>query len=96
MEIIEGQPEVEGTSGLHLALMRRSLPELANDSELCDDCGRRLLLGERVYEFESGTHCCQLCRARRDGEATAVHVVHSPAFGRTIRIVERRSSAQAA
>jgi hypothetical protein len=96
MDDTEDQPEVEGTAGLHLALMRRSLPELANDSELCDDCGRRLLLGERVYEFESGAHCCQLCRAQRGGEAISVHVVHSPAFGRAIRIVERRSSAQAA
>ena len=75
---------------LELALLRRSLAGLHHASERCGGCHRTLLLGERVYEYATGAVRCALCRdgERRDPDAS--HLVHGPAFGHTIRVLDRR------
>ncbi len=73
---------------LELALMRRSLGGLA--AEHCDSCGRSMLIGERVYEYENGATLCALCRNRERDTPAASHTVHGPAFGHSIRILDRR------
>lgn len=96
MENSESDLEFEGADDLHVALLRRSLRTTVDRNELCDDCGRHLLFGERVYEYDSGEQRCELCRAVHQGDASGMHHVHGPSFGRTIKIIDRRSTRQAA
>jgi hypothetical protein len=79
-----------------LALMRRSLGGLAQAAEHCDSCERAMLIGERVYEYESGAVLCALCRNRERDTPAASHTVHGPAFGHSIRILDRRVVTRAA
>jgi hypothetical protein len=81
---------------LELALMRRSLGGLSEAAEHCGSCERAMLIGERVYEYEGGTILCALCRSgERDSPADS-HTVHGPAFGHSIRILDRRVVKRAA
>lgn len=90
------EPSVGDTPGLELALLRRSLPTLSADVERCANCGRGLLIGERVYEYASGEIRCELCRADGRGPLVTTHVVHGPAFGHSIRVLDRRAAVRAA
>lgn len=89
-------PTVGDTPELEIALLRRSLPLMADEVERCGRCGRGLLIGERVYEYASGEIRCELCRDHRGGDYAASHRVHGPAFGHTIRMVDRRTVGRAA
>jgi len=73
-----------------LALLRRSLGGF--QAECCDGCQRAMLIGERVYEYESGAVRCELCRERAHADAIESHRVHGPAFGHSIRIIDRRAA----
>jgi hypothetical protein len=75
---------------LELALLRRSVNELARGSERCARCGRSPLVGERVYRLASRACVCELCRALERSEPISSEIVHGPAFGHTMRIVDRR------
>jgi recombinational DNA repair protein (RecF pathway) len=75
---------------LELALLRRSLAGLAEQTERCGRCGRTMLIGERVYEYASGRVRCELCRERERGAPAEVHTVHGPEFGHTFRVIDRR------
>ena len=67
--------------------------ERAAGRECCSRCGRTPLLGERVYTLdEGGTWVCELCRAVGGGQALGSRVVHGPAFGHSIRIVDQRAA----
>ena len=82
---------------LELALLRRSLGDIAGKVEHCDDCHRALLIGERVYEYDNGE--LQLPALCRDGERdTPAHTrtVHTAAHGHSIRILDRRPVKRAA
>jgi len=81
---------------LELALMRRGLGGRAHAAEHCDGCARSMLIGERVYEYESGVILCALCRNRERDSPAGSHVVHGPAFGNSIRILDRRPKKRAA
>ena len=81
---------------LELALMRRSLGGLADAAEHCDSCARTMLIGERVYEYENGAVLCALCRNRERDSPADSHTVHGPAFGHSIRILDRRAVKHAA
>ena len=81
---------------LELALLRRSVHELARESERCARCGRSPLLGERVYVLEGGATVCELCRSVERAEPVESLVVRGPAFGHTLRIVDRRARQQRA
>ncbi len=78
---------------LELALLRRSLDDMAAGSERCRHCHRTPLIGERVYTYETGEILCELCRAaERDAPATS-RIVHGPEFGHTMRITDQRTAA---
>jgi hypothetical protein len=77
---------------LELALLRRSLPLLWEESDRCGRCRRSLLVGERVYEYTSGAVRCELCRAREAADPCDYRTVHGPEFGHTLRLVDRRAA----
>ncbi len=81
---------------LELAILRRSLGGLADAVEHCDGCQRAMLIGERVYEYDSGEIRCALCRDRERRAPSASHTVHTDAHGNSIRILDRRGAKHAA
>jgi hypothetical protein len=81
---------VDDTLDFELALLRRSLGGF--QAERCDGCRRAMLIGERAYEYESGAVRCELCRERAHAEAIESHTVHGPAFGHSIKIIDRRAA----
>ncbi|MGH2843790.1 MAG: hypothetical protein ACRDKL_09425 [Solirubrobacteraceae bacterium] len=81
---------VGGTAGLEIALLRRKLGEADTRTERCHRCHRGILIGERVYEYESGAMLCALCRDVVHPEPIGSHRVHGPAFGHSIRVVDQR------
>jgi hypothetical protein len=78
------------TPDFELALLRRSLGDF--QAERCHGCQRAMLIGERVYEYESGAVRCELCRERAHADPIESHRVHGPAFGHSIRIIDRRAA----
>jgi hypothetical protein len=85
---------IESTIGdtpeLEIALLRRGLGDRDEPAERCDSCQRTVLIGERVYEYEGGSVRCHLCRDRHRESPTDSHIVHGPAFGHSIRVLDRR------
>lgn len=78
--------------GLELALLRRGVDQRAAGSERCSACTRTPLTGERVYLYEKGQVLCELCRSRQRQAPVASHIVHTPASGRTIRVIDQRAA----
>ena len=81
---------------LELALLRRSLGDIAGKVEHCHCCHRALLIGERVYEYDKGELRCALCRDRERRPPAHTRTVHTAAHGNSIRILDRRPSKRAA
>ena len=77
---------------LELALLRRSIDEIARESERCRRCHRSPLVGERVYTYASGATICELCRVLEHAEPVRSHTVHGPEFGHSLRIIDRRAT----
>jgi hypothetical protein len=75
---------------LELALLRRGLDGIAAECERCSRCRRSPLVGERVYEYDSGAALCELCSIEERSAPAQSHTVHGPEFGHTMRIVDRR------
>jgi hypothetical protein len=96
MDALIPRKTVGETPELELALFRRSLAELADECERCHRCHRSLLIGERVYEYSNGHLVCELCRDREHAEPDEMRIVHGPAFGHTLRIIDRRPARRAA
>lgn len=94
------QPSIGDTPALERALLRRSLSAVAGRAEHCDRCERALLIGERIYEYESGELRCSLCRDHhRDSghdDPTSWRTVHTAAHGNSIRLLDRRPARRAA
>ncbi len=86
------QTTLPDKADLELALLRRSLHGLAATSERCGHCRRTLLVGERVYLYESGAARCELCRAREHSAPSDSHTIHGPEFGHTLRIRDQRAA----
>jgi hypothetical protein len=86
------QPTIGDTPGLELALLRRSLAGLSDDYPRCGRCRRTMLIGERVYEYPSDELRCELCRTRERTAPADSHTVHGPAFGHSIRVIDRREA----
>lgn len=78
---------------LELALLRRGLDERLAGSERCGCCNRTPLVGERVYVYSTGTIACQLCSDTLRETPQEVRIVHGPAFGHTMRIIDQRRAA---
>ena len=86
------QTTVSDMVDLELALMKRGLDWLTATSLRCGQCHRSLLVGERVYLYESGTALCELCRAREHSAPSGSHTVHGPEFGHTLRVIDQRAA----
>ena len=78
---------------LELALLRRGLDERLAGSERCGCCNRTPLVGERVFVYSSGLIACQLCSDTRRESPQESRIVHGPAFGSTMRIIDQRAAA---
>jgi hypothetical protein len=78
---------------LELALLRRGLDERLAGSERCSCCNRTPLVGERVFVYSSDVIACQLCSDARRESPLEIRIVHGPAFGHTMRIIDQRSAA---
>ncbi len=81
---------------LELALLRRSLGDIAGQVEHCSGCQRAMLIGERVYEYDSGELRCALCRDRERRTPAQSRTVHTAAQGHSIRLLDRRPAKRAA
>lgn len=78
---------------LELALLRLGMDQRAAGHESCSTCGRTPLVGERVYTLDDrGQLRCELCHALDGGPALGSRLVHGPAFGQTIRIIDQRAA----
>jgi hypothetical protein len=77
---------------LELALMKRGLDGLSATCQRCGHCHRSLLVGERVYLYESGVARCELCRARERSAPSDSHTIHGPEFGHTLRVIDQRAA----
>jgi len=75
-----------------LALLKRSVDELAADRERCGRCRRSPLVGERVYVYETGAIACELCRSFERATPIASRTIHGPEFGHTMRLTDRRAA----
>ena len=74
---------------LELSLLRRGIDERAEHRECCSTCRRTPLVGELVYVSGPDSIVCELCHFAGD-EPT--RLVHTPAFGHTIRIIDQRAA----
>ena len=90
------QTQIGDMPELELALLRRSLGDIAGKVEHCGGCHRAMLIGERVYEFDNGEVRCALCRDRERRSPADSHTVHTAAKGHSIRILDRRAVKRAA
>jgi hypothetical protein len=89
------RPSVREMPELELALMRRGVGAMTADCERCARCERTPLVGERVYEYESGRLVCELCRGSERKQPVDSHVVHSSELGHAVRIkiIDQRPAA---
>ena len=77
---------------LELALLRRGVDQRAAGRERCSRCQRDPLIGERVYLYGQGSILCELCRSLRGEPPTGSRLVHGPAFGHTLRVLDQRAA----
>jgi hypothetical protein len=77
---------------LELALLRRGVDDRIAGSERCGRCRRTPLIGERVYQYGGQMVLCELCRWRSRDEPTSSRLVHGPAFGHTMKIIDQRGA----
>ncbi|HEV3128659.1 MAG TPA: hypothetical protein VGY32_06735 [Solirubrobacteraceae bacterium] len=76
---------------LELSLLRRGIDERAEHRERCARCRRTPLVGERVYVSGPESIVCELCHFSGD-ETGDIRLVHTPAFGHTLRIIDQRAA----
>jgi hypothetical protein len=76
---------------LEVALLKRGVSQLSAGCDRCAKCRRTLLVGERLYLYESGRTLCELCRPIKGESAASSRLVHGPEFGHTLRIIDRRA-----
>jgi hypothetical protein len=84
------------TPALELFLLHRGLAAAAQQSERCGHCHRTMLTGEKVYEYGSGKSLCELCRKAEHALPSQSHLVHTPEFGHTIKVIDQRHKSAAA
>jgi hypothetical protein len=77
---------------LELALLRRGVHDRLSRRECCSRCRRTPLVGERIYRADGGPLLCELCRPRGIDPPAWSAIVHGPAFGHAIRIIDRHAA----
>ena len=97
MEVLFNGPGDDGVARemaeLELALLRHGVDQRAAGRECCARCGRTPLVGERVYLLdERGAVVCELCRGLDGHPPLGSRLVHGPAFGHSIRIIDQRAA----
>jgi hypothetical protein len=73
------------------ALLRRGLDELAAGSERCGRCNRTPLVGEYVHIYKKHV-LCDLCVELERKPPEGSRLVHGPAYGNSIRIIDQRAA----
>ena len=76
---------------LELSLLRHGLDDRTAHGERCARCRRTPLVGEWIYVSGPESVVCELCHFCED-EPGPVRLVHTPAFGHTIRIIDQRAA----
>jgi hypothetical protein len=87
---------IGSTPQLERALLLSGIGRRVDAGEHCDHCQRSLLIGERLYEYQDGQLRCALCRDQSLQEPADFHTIHGPAFGHSIRVLDRRPLRRAA
>lgn len=77
---------------LELALLRRGVEERAVGRDNCWRCHRSPLIGEWLYLYPADRVLCELCRPLHREPPAGSRLVHTPAFGHTIRILDQRAA----
>lgn len=77
---------------LERALLRAGVEGRVAERDRCSRCDRTPLIGEHVYRYDEHTVVCELCRPLEPGAPVAPQLVHGPAFGHTIRIIDQRAA----
>jgi hypothetical protein len=90
--IIAGEGIAREMQELELSLLREGIDERTAERERCSRCNRTPLIGEHVYRYEHDAVVCELCRSFELGPARSAELVHGPAFGHTIRIIDQRAA----
>jgi hypothetical protein len=85
--------QVDDSTDLERALLRRGVVQRADALERCGRCHRTPLIGERVYLYDRETVLCELCRTVERRDPVDSHLVHGPEFGHSMRITDRRAAA---
>jgi recombinational DNA repair protein (RecF pathway) len=76
---------VSPSPGFELALLRKSVGELADARDRCVHCHRTPLVGERVYLYAERI-VCELCRPRRREAPQGSELMRSPEHDRAVRV----------
>ena len=87
-------PEKRGMQTSISELLERELLQF-DALEHCDRCRRTLLVGEPVHIYEGERAVCDMCRSSEKSPRVRVRLVHGPAFGHTIRIIDQRGGKRA-
>jgi hypothetical protein len=77
---------------LELALLRKSVGALAAGRQVCMDCGRTPLVGERMFRYGRQGSVCALCRPLRSSEPDATVIVRHAERGQTVRRIVPRAA----
>ena len=77
---------------LERALFRRGVDRRASGQERCTRCRRVPLIGESVYTYDRDRVLCELCRALSGEAPSGSRLVHTPAFGASLRIIDQRAA----
>jgi hypothetical protein len=77
---------------IELALLRDGVDRRAAGRDRCSRCSRTPLVGERVYVYDGAGMVCELCCSLERGTPMSSRLVHGPAFGQTIRILDQRAA----
>ena len=75
---------VSPSPGFELALLRKSVGELADARDRSVHCHRTPLVGERVYLYGERL-VCELCRPLRRESPARIEVVHSAERDHTVK-----------
>lgn len=77
---------------LELALLRSGMEERAAERERCSRCSRTPLVGESIYFYRDASLVCELCRMLERETPLRCQLVHGPAFGHTLRVIDQRAA----
>jgi len=78
---------------LELELLRKGVIDRTRAGRRCADCHRTPLIGERLYHYEGGRLCCELCRPLRREQPVTSEIIHGPEHGHCVVRITRAAAA---